>query len=574
MVNKLDQRGTGIIGVQDVTNSTVNITLILANSAQYKDWTNQLNLLGKLFDRTPQEDTQERLQISQNIAQLESQIEQFKQDVLRLAQEFSRIEINTDRLRRAKEHFEKGEIAAARAVFDGEREQMQDENNRLVKEKVRYEQDTLPMLKHSSDEFYLRALLERTAYDNPNWLDDTCEYFERSINAFETEDNVFGYALFLQNHNRFDQAETWYQKFLSEFAGGDQSKRGMTLNNLANLHSDNNELVEAAAEYAEALDIYRNLAAVNPSAYLSYVAGTLNNLAILHRANNELVEAAAEYAEALDIRRNLAAVNPSAYLPDVAATLNNLAVLHSANNEMVKAADEYAEALEIRRNLAAVNPSAYLPDVAMTLNNLAILHRANNELAEAAAEYAEALNIYRKLAAVNPSAYLPYVATTLNNLAILHSDNNELVEAAAEYAEALNIYRDLAAVNPSAYLPDVAMTLNNLAVLQSDNNEMVKAAAEYAKALEIRRKLAAVNPSAYLPDVATTLISLAIYHLYSQPNREVSVNYAIEVMTILSPIVKSVPHTQLNFGKAIAVLQQGWGLSSEEIERMLAEAGE
>ena len=61
----------------------------------------------------------------------------------RLAEEFNRIEINTDRLRRAKAHFEQGEIAAARAVFDSEREQMQDENNRLVREKDRYEKDVL-----------------------------------------------------------------------------------------------------------------------------------------------------------------------------------------------------------------------------------------------------------------------------------------------------------------------------------------------------------------------------------------------------------------------------------------------
>ena len=64
---------------------------------------------------------------------------------------------------------------------------MRDENDRLGKEKERYEKDVQPKLKHSSEEYYFQALLERTAYDNPNRLDDTCDYFERSINTYATE---------------------------------------------------------------------------------------------------------------------------------------------------------------------------------------------------------------------------------------------------------------------------------------------------------------------------------------------------------------------------------------------------
>ena len=476
MTNELSQQGSFNIGVQDVHNSTVNITQILANSAQYKDWTNQVATLKKLFALTPEADMQERLGISQNIATLENQIEQFKQDIRRLAEEFNRIEINTDRLRRAKEHFERGEIAAARAVFDDEREQMQDENNRLVKAKEKL----LPQLKQSSEEYYLRALLERTAYDNQNWLDDTCEYFERSINAKATEDNMFEYALFLQNHNRLGQAELWYQKYLDEFARCDKAECAMTLNNLANVHTAKNELAKAESEYVEALVTYQELATVNPTAYVS--------------------------------------------------------------------------------------------GVAMTFNNLAGLHFDKNELAQAEGEYVEALAIYRELAAMNPAAYLPFVATTLNNLASLHRNKNELAKAEGEYVKALVIYRELAAVNPVAYLPLVATTLNNLAILHRNKNELAKAEAEYVEALAIRRELAAVNPAAYLPDVAMTLLNIAIYHLYSVPDRERSVNYAMEVVMILSPIAEALPYTQTYLQKAMRVWQE-WGLSEEDIQQRLAEAG-
>jgi regulator of replication initiation timing len=149
MTNELSQHGSFNIGLQDIHDSTVNVTQILGKSLEYKDLTNQLQTQQELFAYIPEDDTEKRLRISQAIAQLTAQIEQFKADVTRLAHEFNRIEINTDRLRRAKEHFEQGEIAAARAVFDSEREQMQSENNRLVQEKERFEQAVLPKLYHA-----------------------------------------------------------------------------------------------------------------------------------------------------------------------------------------------------------------------------------------------------------------------------------------------------------------------------------------------------------------------------------------------------------------------------------------
>jgi tetratricopeptide (TPR) repeat protein len=104
------------------------------------------------------------------------------------------------------------------------------------------------------------------------------------------------------------------------------------------------------------------------------VATTLNNLAVLHSNKNEIVIAEQEYQEALQIRRELAVENPRSFLPDVATTLNNLAVLHSDKNEMAIALAEYQEALQIRRELAVENPRSFLPDVAMTLINLSIFY--------------------------------------------------------------------------------------------------------------------------------------------------------------------------------------------------------
>ena len=54
-------------------------------------------------------------------------------------------------------------------------------------------------------------------------------------------------------------------------------------------------------------------------------------MAVLHRAKNELESALQECEEALEIYRNLAIENPSAYLPDVAMTLINIGIYYQAS---------------------------------------------------------------------------------------------------------------------------------------------------------------------------------------------------------------------------------------------------
>ena len=122
------------------------------------------------------------------------------------------------------------------------------------------------------------------------------------------------------------------------------------------------------------MQIDRALAKENPAAYLPDVAITLNNLANLHSDKNEFAAALEKYEEALQIRRALAKENPAAYLPDVAMTLNNLAVLHSDKNELAEAEEKYEESLHIYKALAKENHAAFLPYVLMTAINLSIFY--------------------------------------------------------------------------------------------------------------------------------------------------------------------------------------------------------
>ncbi|ASF47295.1 tetratricopeptide repeat protein [Methylovulum psychrotolerans] len=337
---------------------------------------------------------------SQELAELQQKMADFKRDVLQLAEEFSKLKINTERLRLAKQHFDAGDYAAARAILDAEK--MGQDQQSLLDEKARLQDRQAENTAHLEDnatEFILKAQLTALDYNlpEPERIAQTSGYFNQALKSARTPDNVFAFARFMQDHNQYAPAEALYREVLGQL---------------------------------------RQLAAANPAVYLPNVATTLNNLANLAQVDTQRrKEAEGLYQEALGNYRQLAATNPAVSLPDVAMTLNNLAALVSDDTTRRKEAEGlYQEALGNYRQLAVANPAVYLPYVAATLNNLANL--VSDDTArrkEAEGLYQEALGNYRQLAAANPAVYLPDVATTLNNLAnLVKADTSRRKEQARQ----------------------------------------------------------------------------------------------------------------------------------------------
>ena len=85
----------------------------------------------------------------------------------------------------------------------------------------------------------------------------------------------------------------------------------------------------------------------------------------------------------MEFYRDLAKVNPEAYLPDVAMTLNNLACLQSDLHQYDNAEENYAEALEFYRDLAKVNPEAYRMHYAIVLGCMPYMYILKREFVKA-----------------------------------------------------------------------------------------------------------------------------------------------------------------------------------------------
>ena len=260
-------------------------------SDDYQDLISQLEKQRKRIARLQKiGDTEGAIEESAELETLEKRLEALKENVFRLYEIFTKIEINTERLAQAKAYFEQGQFREADAILNTEA--MAKDLERLLAREQQLDQEKANIAEGKTqiaDEFLIKARLQAITYEQADWFEQACEYFETALQAARTLTTLFEYALFLQNHTCFDQAHPLYQ---------------------------------------EALTHYRTLAEANPGTYWPAVATTLNNLAILQKAQNHLSTAQANYQEALQIRRTLAEANPRTYLPYVATTLINLSIFY------------------------------------------------------------------------------------------------------------------------------------------------------------------------------------------------------------------------------------------------------
>ena len=341
---------------------------MITNIYHSADWQRLIGQRDKLLERIGR--YPEDADFRQELAQLLEQMEDFKRDVLKLAEDFQRIPLNTQRLKLAKQHFDEGDYQAARAVLNAE--EMTQEQDALLKRQQDLQAkqaDVQQQLDDKASEFLLKAQLTAIDYRlGGQRIATTSQYFEQALKSGRTPERLFKYAKFLQENNQRKEAETLYR---------------------------------------EALDIRRTLAKANPDVYLPTVAGSLNNLANLVAADiQRRKEAEILYREALDSYRTLAKANPEVHLPDVAGTLNNLGVLVSADTQRRKEAETlYREALDSRRTLAKANPDVYLPDMARILGGFGYAYLQWGEPQQASRHLQEAADIMQPLAEQYPGVH-------------------------------------------------------------------------------------------------------------------------------------------------------------------------
>ncbi|WP_395043216.1 tetratricopeptide repeat protein [Flavobacterium sp.] len=519
-INLLDNKGT-----ININNQNINLDGKLYNELMLT-YKNQLEkrekTVKRIEDYSNDNSFKEELKtINIELKKTQDSIESYKASFYKLYEAFSKIEINTERLKLAKSYFDKGEIEKADDVLKSE-DLAIDQSKLLAKKEQKSKELKLieEQLSNNATEYFIKAQTTALRFDLSNRFQLTCDYYEQSFRSVRNVKALLDYAYFLKFHNQNDKAILFYK---------------------------------------EVLEINRNFAQSNPKVYLPVIVYILNSLGVSQMDINDYANAEVSYKEALTILRTLAQKNLEIYLPEVAMVLNNLGILLKGKNDYKSAELTYTEALTIYRTLAQTNPEIYLPGVAMTLNNLGFLQHDKNDYVNAEASYTQALKIRRNLAQTNPKSYMQDLAATLTNLGILQCDKNDNVNAEVSFNEALTIYKSLAKINPETYLPDVAMILNNFGILHSVKNDYVSAEVSFSEALTICRTLVQTNPESYVQALANTLINLSALYQEVIINKEKSLSLNKEAIEVLIPF-STIGYVQ-NFLKKSFHIQKKWNIN-------------
>ncbi|MBU6391865.1 MAG: tetratricopeptide repeat protein [Planctomycetes bacterium] len=317
VINQNDKKSTKEISVhgnQNVVNGEINTngdviingnkTINIYLSLDYQHLLKEIEGLEQDLKDIPPDKIESRLNKSKKLDEKRKQLQDFTQEVLRLAVTFSKIEINTERLKQAQQYFTQGKFREADAILKAEELSHDQEHLLNAKESKNRELEELnEKLLSNANEFLIKAQITATNFNNLNRFQDACRFYEQSIRSYIRFDNLFEYAYFLQQHNQHNEAERYYQEAMKRFGRElDAPTRAMTLNNLGNLQQDKNEFEDALKSYKEALEIRRKLAQSNPQTYLPNVAMTLINLSIFYQKGQPDKDVSVQYAmEALKI---------------------------------------------------------------------------------------------------------------------------------------------------------------------------------------------------------------------------------------------------------------------------------
>lgn len=335
------------------TGNTINTTQIFGKSPEYAELKNTLATLEADIqkkaavcekmakDNLPAEyrdDCRSELIVLNARRDSVQKIEtRFREDVVRLAESFSKMELNSERLRLAKALFDEGKIREADHVLNAS--EMKLEGDALLAKKEReqkalYETDSL--LRVKADEFALKARLKASDYGDSLRYDSAQSYFEQSRKYAETVENLRAFAILLGKHNQTPLAIRYCEAALT--LARSESEEASLAMNLGVFYKNVQKMSEAEKMYLRSLEIFERLTKTNPAQFEPGLVNALRSLAWHYLFVNKYPEAQTAAERALAPAQN--------------SVRTNLAHSHLLRNDWPQAKTVYEEYLKNETNPA------------------------------------------------------------------------------------------------------------------------------------------------------------------------------------------------------------------------------
>lgn len=413
-------------------------------SVEYNELLERIEELEELVRIT--EDPINKFRYSEKLSTQIRNKKAFEKDVKELAEIFNKIEINTERLKQAKQFFDKGKFKEARSILDT-KEIESDQEKLLQKKRSLQDQndENKKALKNNSDEYLVLAKLTSFDFRIIERFDKTTKFFERSLISNKNERNLLAYASFLQEHNQDIIADSLFD---------------------------------------EAVIKYRKLVLSQPNFHLLDFAAALDLYVISLTKVKKFKKAEEIYEELIEIKRKLAVSDSITFSACLSHTLNSLGVYQSKSGQYLKAEQSFNEAIEILRKVAFKDSIKYLPNLASSLTNLGMVQHGNRNYELAEKHYIEAFEIYLSQKDICPDNHvvdlLYHYAITVNGLGLLFEDKQEFEKAENFLLFALENRKLLAELSPKIYLIVLAETQINISYFYKKSKINKKLSVKYA----------------------------------------------------------------------------------------------
>jgi tetratricopeptide (TPR) repeat protein len=303
---------------------------------------------------------------------------------------------------------------------------------------------------------------------------------------------------------------------------------------------------QAATNYAQALELYKDLANANPNEYEGIVANIYQYLGVLNAEQNDVQSAEKTFQAALNMQKQLAETQPKTYLPQAAATLNQLGNLYASTADYVKSEANFTEALKLYQKLSDLDVQFKLmiqPEIAKTKASLGTIYAEQSQYPQAEVVYMEALAITKMLAAADPQ-YNNALAVTQGQLGEFYRAKNDFLKAEVAFTESLQL-RSTAYTGtgtPAEYDPNIASTQANLAFLYKSKYEYEQSEAAYLKALGIYKRLHESNSTTYYTELIRTQYQLSDLYFEKKDYTKAQSFYE-SVLAAYRKLSETNPHT-------------------------------
>ena len=426
-------------------------------------------------DQDPIDDFQELLDEKN---QLQKNFDQHQQLLFDTAKRIATLqdETITDRMRRAIEAFERGDVREANIILD---EAEHDASRNLAdyrQSKALTEQKRQNVI-HSIEELLLKAstLMADASID-------INERIERVHSIYSQADGMAqeiiydkekyagllsGYAVFLNDYSLYRDSEAIWLRQISlveELCGTESVEAGTSYNYIGTVYQKQGNYGKALEYYKKSLAICEKvLDTEHPNTATSY-----NNIGIVYFAQGDYGKALEYYFKALAISEKVLGTEHL----NTAQSYNNIGLVYKKQGDYDNALEYYFKALAIYKKVFGMEH----PNTATSYNNIGGVYDDKGD-------YGKALEYYQKALAIREKV----LGTEHPDTAVSYHNIGRVYEAIGDCSIALEYFFKALAINKAlgTQHPSTAQSYHNIGTVYDNQGDYGKALEYYFKALAI-----------------------------------------------------------------------------------------